>query len=101
MVATANFSFTVTQAGFVEYASSASNDQFANNIVGFTTESKTANNAVKIQTNGVISGLSGLTVGSTYYLSTSGNISTSAGSVSRKLGIAISTTELLLIRDNV
>lgn len=54
-----------------------------------------------IKTNGVITGLSGLTPLATYYLSnTSGQISTTAGTNSKKIGIAISSTSLLIKHDN-
>ena len=46
---------------------------------------------------GIFSGLSGLSIGSLYYLSnTNGVIATSAGSITRKVGIAVSATELLI-----
>lgn len=54
-----------------------------------------------IQTDGVVTGLSGLTPLTTYYLSnTSGTLSTTAGTNSKKVGIALTATTLLLKHDN-
>lgn len=54
-----------------------------------------------VQHTGIVSGLSGLTPMSTYYLSdTVGVISTTAGTNSKKIGIALSATTLLLKNDN-
>jgi len=54
-----------------------------------------------VKTNGIITGLSGLIPLATYYLSnTSGIISTSAGTNSKKIGIALTTTSLLIKHDN-
>jgi len=65
--------------------------------IGFAMETKSANEQIKIQTRGVVTGLSGLVAGTTYYLSgTPGGIATSAGSNTMRVGIALSTTELLM-----
>lgn len=81
----------------------ASNDDYrANSIIGFAVDAISEDNVGVVQIGGIADGFSGLLVGTTYYLSdTAGAISTSAGSQSRKIGIAISTTEILIIRDNV
>jgi hypothetical protein len=75
----------------------------ANNFVGFTLAavSMASASTVAVQTDGVFTGLSGLTPGSTYYLSdTAGAISASPGTVSRKVGIATSATSLFIKQDN-
>jgi len=75
---------------------------FYNNFIGFADAAITAGNAGNILTVGIKSGLSGLTAGATYYLSdTAGAIGTSAGTNSRKVGLAISTTQLLIKNDNI
>lgn len=59
-------------------------------------------NATVYDLDGVISGLSGLTPGSTYYLGTAGAVVTpaldattaAAGSIDQKIGVALSATEL-------
>lgn len=60
-----------------------------------------AGTAVTIQTGGVVSGLSGLVPMATYYLSnTSGTLSLTAGTNSKKIGVATSTTSLMIKHDN-
>ena len=67
-------------------------------FVGFAKESGVADDVKKVQASGKVAGLSGLTIGSFYYLSnTAGEISITEGSFSRRIGIATSTTELLLL----
>lgn len=67
-------------------------------FVGFANTTVTTGNPVDVQVTGVVSGLSGLTSGSLYYLSdTAGAISTVAGSNVKLVGIAVSTTDLLII----
>jgi len=85
------------------YASSASSNDFrANNFIGFTTAGGDADDTDEIITGGSDDALSGLTPGVTYYLgNTNGSIATSAGSQSRKIGLALSATVLLLKHDNV
>ena len=53
--------------------------------------------SVTVEISGVSVSLSGLTTGSQYYLSdTLGTVATSAGSNSRKVGIAVSATQMLI-----
>lgn len=60
-----------------------------------------AGTAVTIQTGGVVTGLSGLVPMATYYLSnTSGTLSLTAGTNSKKVGVAVSTTSLMIKHDN-
>jgi len=69
----------------------------ANSFIGFAASAISEGSAGTVYVGGVIGGFTGLTVGSQYYLSnTTGTISTSAGTTSRKVGIAVSTTELLI-----
>lgn len=66
-------------------------------FIGFAQEAIDVDASGKVFVSGVVTGLTGLTAGSTYYLSdTAGEISTSAGSNTRKVGIALSTTTLLI-----
>ncbi len=66
-------------------------------FLGFALNSPTLGQSTTIQTSGVVTGLSGLIPGADYYLSdTPGAISTSPGSNTRKIGVAISTTSLLI-----
>jgi hypothetical protein len=72
-----------------------------NNFVGFAYETKSAGQSCRVSYSPLATGLSGLTAGSTYYLSnTLGALSTSAGAISRKIGIALAATLLLIKNDN-
>lgn len=81
---------------------SAANTVRGNSFIGFANETIASGVAGDIKINGVKTGLTGLTPGSTYYLSdTAGAIATSAGTNSRKVGLATTTTTLLIKHDNV
>lgn len=87
-------------AGRVIKTSAFSNNAAANAVVGVALAGVSSGASVDVDINPVAT-LSGLTTGSTYYLSdTEGSIGTSAGTNSRKIGLALSTTELLMKRDN-
>ena len=76
---------------------SASASSTANTFIGFATASFTAGNTGPVCIGGVVGGFTGLIIGTLYYLSnTAGQISSTAGSVTRKVGIAISSTQLLI-----
>lgn len=83
-------------------ASSAStlngvNDDKYTKFVGFAKSSAVIGDTVSVITGGIVTGLSGLTKNTVYYLSnTSGLIATSAGSNTKKVGIALSGTVLLM-----
>lgn len=71
------------------------------NFIGFTNTGGATSSILRVQTQGVVTGLSGLTAGAIYYLSnTVGAISTTAGTVTKKIGRALSATTLLIINDN-
>ena len=71
----------------------------ANTFIGFITTSPTKDASTDVYTQGVLGGFSGLTIGSIYYLTNSlGAIGTSAGTVSHKVGVSVSTTELLIMQ---
>lgn len=90
-----------TSGSWIIKANSASNNFRANQFIGFATEAISANSSGIVQMSGIVSGFSNLTPGSTYYLSnTSGLISISAGSQSRKIGIAISSSQIFIKHDN-
>lgn len=73
----------------------------SNNFIGFAKETKSAGQSCKTYLTSLADGLVGLTTGVLYYLSdTLGAISTSAGTVSRKIGISISTSRILIKHDN-
>ena len=66
---------------------------------GFALTSAVAGGAIQVQTTGVVTGFSGLTPGSRYYVQdtgTGGTIGTSVGTAEVYVGIAISATEIAL-----
>lgn len=66
-------------------------------FMGFASNSVSAGGTEKVITNGVVTGLSSLTPNVDYFLNDgSGTIGTSAGTNSRKVGISLSTTSLLI-----
>lgn len=73
----------------------ATTAEYANSIMGIALATVAADETVKVRTEGKVTGLTGLTAYSTYYLSdTDGAIATSAGSNSKIIGRALSTTAL-------
>lgn len=85
----------VTTVGI--YKTYATTTTTSGSFIGFANAAYSANDSAVVNIGGVIGGFSGLSVGSQYYLSNSaGAIALSAGSVTRKVGIATSTTELLI-----
>ena len=77
----------------------ASSDNTARQAHGFVTTAYSATNAVVVFYSGLLTGISGLTAGTRYFLSASGtespNAPTLTGQLSQELGVAISTTALL------
>jgi hypothetical protein len=71
------------------------------NFIGFAKTSVSSGASVGVQVGNVYTGFSGLTPGAVYYLSnTAGAIASSAGTVSKKVGLADSATSLLIKHDN-
>lgn len=84
------------------YASTAIAAGSANSFIGFSEGNATKDSLINIKISGIISSLSGLTALGTVYLSnTYGGLSMSSGTVSRKIGMAISSTSLLIKNDNI
>lgn len=82
-------------------SSAAATNQYFNKysaFIGFAKTSVTTGQSVLVQLAGVVTGLSGLSkLGAQYYLNDSvGTIGTSVGTNTRKCGIALSTTTLLI-----
>jgi len=89
--------FNITGTSGRIYKTSAAEAGGSNTYLGLVSTGGAVGASVDIVVAGVATGLSGLTVGSQYYLSnTKGAIATSAGTVSRKAGIALSATTLLI-----
>ncbi len=74
-------------------------DERTQNFVGFAKEAGDAEDVKKVQTGGKVEEFSGLTAGSYYYVSaTAGEITLSKPTAPAIVGLALSATELLIIR---
>lgn len=81
--------------GFDETSAAASGTSAG--FFGFIESSPTQGSSQSVYTNGLVTGFTGLTPGDVYYLgNNSGSISTTAGTVSHKVGVAISSTHLIV-----
>jgi len=89
---------TVAGSLYLADASSGINSIFTTNFIGFATATVAITETAPVILTGSTSNLTGLSTGSIYYLSnTAGAIATSAGDVSKKIGIALSATELTIL----
>lgn len=89
--------------GRVYKATAAASDEKIFNFIGFAKEAATgAAETKEVYESGYIPGFSGLTAGSWYYVTdTAGSISTTPGTYFKRIGLAMSATEIYLIRDNL
>lgn len=79
------------------YQTSAGNTRFSDAFLGLTNNAATIETTANVVISGLVSGFSGLTIGTKYYLSdTKGAISSSAGTITRKVAMAASETEILI-----
>jgi hypothetical protein len=68
-------------------------------FIGFATSNSTDGNPINVQTSGIVSGFSGLTTGSYYFLSdTVGTIQTTPGTYRMWVATAVSATEIIIIK---
>lgn len=93
--------FTINEASTVAgqacNANATSTNSRFNNFLGFASASVTAGNSVTVNMVGVDNNQTGLTVNDSYYLTnTNGVISTSAGTNSKKVGIAVTSTMIAI-----
>ena len=66
---------------------------------GFATSSSADTNPMNVQFEGIVSGFSGLTTGLRYYVQdTVGTISTTPGTYEILVGVAVSTTQVLILK---
>jgi len=64
------------------------------NFLGFAISNSTNGNPISIQTEGIVTGFSGLTIGSKYYVQSNQTLGTTVTPI--QVGYAISTTEILI-----
>lgn len=69
------------------------------NFRGFAITNGTDGNPMNIQTAGIVSGFSGLTKGKYYVSDTVGTLSTTPGTYEVLVGLAVSATEILILRN--
>jgi hypothetical protein len=90
----------MTSATYKVYKTAGGFATRATGFVGFASEAADLDDPVVVTVNGVEANQSGLTPGAIYYVSdTEGDIGSSAGSTSQKVGKALSATQLLIIND--
>lgn len=71
------------------------------NYIGFAVTNTTDGNAAQVQLDGIVTGFSGLTPGVRYYVSdTAGTISTTPGTYEILVGIALTSSTLLIVKDD-
>jgi hypothetical protein len=74
------------------------NVQTALEYIGFAVSNGTDGNPINIQTKGIVSGFTGLAEGERYYVQDDKTIGTTIGTYETMVGIAISETELLIMK---
>jgi len=90
-----------TEVGKLYQCSALHPNSRTTGFVGFAIETKNSGENTTFQVNNSFSNLTGLTAGIPYYLSnTYGAISSSAGTNSKKVGLSLSATSLLIKNDN-
>lgn len=86
-----------TSAGSATYVGTG----WTTNFIGFVKSTVSAAATATVRVSAMYKALSGLTPGTIYYLSnTPGAIATTAGTTSKKVGLAVSSTSLLIKHDN-
>ncbi|MFA5080309.1 MAG: hypothetical protein WC472_01650 [Candidatus Paceibacterota bacterium] len=76
-------------------------DPDRNSFLGFIVDNISSGSSGNIKNSGLLSGFSGLSPGKKYYVDSGGAISTSAGTYSILCGVAINTTTILIVMDNL
>lgn len=67
-------------------------------FAGFAVSNAVADDPINVQASGVVAGLTGLAPGKNYYVQADGTIGVAPGSYVIQVGLALSTTELAIIR---
>jgi len=70
------------------------------NFIGFAISNSTNGNPISVQLEGVVRGFTGLTIGADYYVQNDKTIGTTKGTYPIKVGVAVSTTELLILNQS-
>jgi len=78
------------------FKASSANINTSDNFIGFAEETTLAGVSTKVVIGGLVTGLTDIILSHYYLADTAGTIDTTAGSVTRKVGIGISETELII-----
>lgn len=88
--------FELVDGGEIAQASALSNDARTKNFIGFAESTVAKGASVDVYIQGAVT-IAGLSAGGLYYLSdTRGDISTTPGTTTRKVGIAVASDEILI-----
>lgn len=77
------------------------NDTAKLQFIGFAVSNSTDGNAINIQFNGIVSGFTGLSEGTKYYVQDDKTIGTTPGTYDILVGIAVSTTEIIIQKEKL
>lgn len=93
--------YGTTTAGYVYKAHSAFLNGMMTRYIGFAQSTVSANASITVTMFGTLSGFTSLSVGSDYYISdtTAGAITATAPSRSKKVGVAVASNTLMIMRD--
>lgn len=95
-IAKGNAVFIATSTGAVLVSDNTAHATSTLYFSGFAKTAATNGNSVVVQTGGIVSGLSGLTTGATYYVGSAGALTTSITNNAVQVGTALSSTTLLI-----
>lgn len=95
---TTTFPLPITMSTSTGKVSTGNSAQASSSVyfLGFSKANATNNTPLNVQTSGIVSGFSGLTTGSDYYIQDGGSIGTTIGTVEAYVGTAVSSTQLLM-----
>jgi len=101
---TSQLYFDITATGYdgFSYYKADGNDLHLNLFLGFVNATVAIGDTVTLIANGIVSGFTGLTTGAKYYVQdTAGTIGTTNGTYDILVGIAISTTQLVILQGSM
>lgn len=92
---------TVAGSVYRTYAATSVATDLTDNYIGFAAQTISSGNPIFINVDGIDPNQSSLSLGQVYYVgNTAGAIATSAGTVSRKVGVSLSASTILIKHDN-
>ena len=85
-------------SGYIYTVTKSTTKNKCSNIIGIAKESKSAGETVKVNIGTLVSGFTGLEIGSYYYMTKDGLIKTYHGLIDEPIGIAISSDTIRLYK---